>query len=338
MIKDLRAKAVAILSAALIGLPALAAPAVRLDVSGLSKMRVCSYNYLLRIPVENVGNEPLVIEKVRAACSSCSNVSIGKDVLQPREKTELLLRGKQKDPGSFTAHAFLVTNDPANPERDVKLELTYSRDYAVEFGWEGSTARVRYPFQSGLTLEPCPASRAGKLRAKVTALTDNPIHKVECVSEHFGRVSASSDGMSVDLELPSTLSTPGVYYDYLCFTINDTDLVTVPVQPIIEGPFHVAEHMISFSYVPEGTVVEKEIQIAFDSEKDVWGRFEIRPPEGMERALTVKEVNRDGPRAAVILAIDTGLLGEKGIKTIPVTLVGEKPEERAFLTVYGSVY
>ena len=311
---------------------------LNVEVSSLKDIRVCSPNYLIEVPIVNIGDDRLIINRVRPACLGCIEAGLTDTRLGPGESALLLLRGKVHKEGSFEVLLFIDSNDLHQPVQQVKLQLEYSKEYYAELYWQGTEHKHVYPFASAIELEPCSVAKAKRLIVRLGPLKNQRVNKARLKSDFF-RVSDISYGSSVTtLTFESQVAEPGVYYDYLRLVVNERDLITIAVQVIAIGPFHLSEHSVSFSYVSEGSIVEKNVEVLFDTPSDVWQRFLLEPPVGQERAFSIEEVLVSEAKAKLRMKIDTKFLGGKGLKMIPLYLLGNEEDERLFFNVYGYVY
>jgi len=65
--------------------PLWCAPALRIDEAPISGLRISSKVFLLRVPVENTGDEVLKITRVRSTCTVCVKSTASKQLLAPDE-------------------------------------------------------------------------------------------------------------------------------------------------------------------------------------------------------------------------------------------------------------
>ncbi len=75
--------------------------------------------------VKNVGDKPLVIDRVSTSCG-CTQANIDKELIEPGEETELhvtfnpkLMEEEVK--GGVSRIIFIDSNDPKNPSSEIKL-------------------------------------------------------------------------------------------------------------------------------------------------------------------------------------------------------------------------
>ncbi len=300
--------------------------------------RVCSPHFSVRVTLVNGGDEPLLITRVRRSCPSCFVSRISQDRIEPGESAEFSMSGRRPREGAFEISAYIESNDEESPITQVRLDLEYRRAYAVDLSWEGREPTVHYPYESSLRLEQPPLGRPATLTAVVTSLTDQTIKDVAVLSDHFKATQVSSHGGTAEVTLASDLEGPGVYHDTLSLRINGTDMVTVPLRVVIYADYRVVEPMVCFSYVAEGSVVEATVRMEFAPGAAVWREFKVEAPEGMDRAVVVEDIAREGSRVDIKLRVDTKFLGGKGLRWVPLCVRGREDDEVAFVSLYGHVY
>jgi rhodanese-related sulfurtransferase len=86
--------------------------------------------------LSNVGDEPLLIERVRASCG-CTTTTFPKDNLAPGEATELeVIVDTAGFGGSISKSIYIESNDPTSPKQTLKIMGTVTRaeSYHVAVG------------------------------------------------------------------------------------------------------------------------------------------------------------------------------------------------------------
>ncbi len=306
----------------------------------LDGVRVCSPHFLLSLPVTNTGPRQVTVNRVRTNCSACvSSVLVAGSVIPPGETTELILRGKRKHEhrDELAVTVFVETDSPTSPVQQFDLSIVFAGGYAAEIGWQGDDRRFTYPYETGWNLQPMSVSRGRRLVLELTALEDRVVRTITVDSEllELEQVDVRPDGGS--LILRNTAAEPGVYFDYLRLIVNETDLISIPLQVVLYQSVRVLTPSVAFAHAAEGTVLYRDVQIEFDGEGDVWDAFFVEGSEGMGRALSVDGVEKDGPLATIRVRVDTKVMGGRGLKLIAAKLT-DKADRQVSLSFCGYVY
>ena len=112
----------------------------------------------------------------------------------------------------------------------------------------------------------------------------------------------------------------------------------IPFRILLHGGAWPVSPCVSFSRVPEGDTVRRDLEVQFADKSAVWRKVELKLPKGKEGAVTVTDTKVSGKKLTVSVSVDSRLLGGKGSKYLPLVLQNQSGDQRVFFSMYGYVY
>lgn len=83
-----------------------------------------------KVQIKNVGNEDLVIEKVKPSCG-CTTAPLDKDVLKPNETANIDVELKVSHAGPISKNIRISSNDPSGPTKIIRLKAEVQELLAI---------------------------------------------------------------------------------------------------------------------------------------------------------------------------------------------------------------